>query len=312
MRKFLLHILLPTVAILLLLTAAAEGLLRLSPNERLYKSRYMKHHAAELQTLVLGSSNTNRAIIPSRLGQGRAFSSAGSAQDLCNDEWILEKYIRVMDSLRYVILDLNYASLLSDIGHGDEYATLRPQYRVYWGNPRYEVSWTDYLEVSRFNWLVKRKEIVDRDTIHPDGFMSRPRPPYDDNDWQYYGWQTALDHTRIDNPDAASLYRDNMARLRHIADLCRQHGTTVVLVSCPVHEYFRKHLDERQVSLMRRAADSLCSEYANVKRIDFLDSTLFSAEEMNNANHLNLLGATRFSDMIADSLSQWEAMKERP
>jgi hypothetical protein len=36
--------------------------------------------------------------------------------------------------------------------------------------------------------------------------------------------------------------------------------------------------------------------------MDFMTSSLFMAEDMSNANHLNRRGALRFSQMVGDSI----------
>jgi hypothetical protein len=87
-----------------------------------------------------------------------------------------------------------------------------------------------------------------------------------------------------------------------MATTCRERGVKMVMVTCPVHEFFYSQMDQRQLELMHRVADSLCAEYPNVSYMDFMSCPLFTADDMSNANHLNRRGAVRFSQMVGDSI----------
>ena len=196
----------PSLLLILAIVVIGEVLLHVFPHEKLYKSRWMDNNAEEVQVLVLGSSNTNRAIMPSELGLGKGFSCAGPSQDLHNDSWILHRYIERMDSLRYVVVDMNYLTPFLNIDYDDSYAVLRKRYRIYWGNRDYAVRWWEWPEVSRFNWLAWYKDFVaEKDPIYADGFMSRPSDKYNEDDWRYYAWMTASDHTMIDDSNASRM-----------------------------------------------------------------------------------------------------------
>ena len=77
MKRFLLKVFVPSLLLILAIVVIGEVLLHVFPHEKLYKSRWMDNNAEEVQVLVLGSSNTNRAIMPSELGLGKGFSCAG-------------------------------------------------------------------------------------------------------------------------------------------------------------------------------------------------------------------------------------------
>lgn len=296
-------VVIPLVVLTIAVVALWEGVLHVFPHEHMYKSRWMDNHAGEVQVLVLGSSNTNRAVIPTSLGLGKGFSCAGSSQDIQNDYWILQHYIDRMDSLKYVVLDLNYLALFLNIDYDEDYVALRKKYALYWNNPRYNVSNGERLEVNRFNWLEWCQDILlQGDTIHDDGHASLAKEPYNDEYWRYYGWRTALEHTKVNDSNAMAIYSVNMACLRQMAEMCMQRGITVVMLSCPVHEYFRSYFEQRQLDMLYAATDSLCAEYPNVVYMDFMDSPQFTADDMSNANHLNRRGALRFSQMVGDSI----------
>lgn len=302
MKRFLLHLVVPTALALLLLAAAAEALLRHSPNEMRYKSQRLDADAGRLRVLVLGSSSVDRGIIPSRLGCGPALSCASQSQDLRCDEWILLSHIDRMDSLRLVVLDLNYGSLYLDIGRGDAFEALRPKYRIYWHDPRFEARPCQYPELGRFNWIDWTGTLVNPDTIHADGFMSRPYEAYDSAQWVDYSRRTAASHTGLHRPEALEVRRANIQALSHMAQACLERHVEVLLVTTPVHPFFAACLDSTQLADMQAVADSLCASYPNLHHANHLRDTHFTAADMNNANHLNHRGATRLTALLAASL----------
>ena len=79
------------------------------PNSYTYKREYIEQHGAEIQTLILGSSNAYDGLNPSVMPQ--AFNLANSSQTLEDDYRLLERYIDDIDSLQTVIVGLGYHSL---------------------------------------------------------------------------------------------------------------------------------------------------------------------------------------------------------
>ena len=108
MKKFLRHIalfLLPLLIVAVALEFVAESI----PNSYTYKRDCMEQHGAQIQTLILGSSNAYDGLNPSVLPH--AFNLANSSQTLEDDYRLLAKYIDSMDSLQMVIVGLGYHSL---------------------------------------------------------------------------------------------------------------------------------------------------------------------------------------------------------
>ena len=108
MRKFLKKILLYALPIILM-SVAMELLVEQIPNSYTYKRQYMEQHAAQVQTLVLGSSYAYDGIDAAQLPN--AFNLANSSQCFEDDYHLLAKYLPAMDSLKTVILPLSYSSL---------------------------------------------------------------------------------------------------------------------------------------------------------------------------------------------------------
>ena len=107
MKRFLRHIAL-FVLPLLLIAVVMEFVAEAIPNSYTYKRDYMEQQGAQIQTLILGSSNAYDGLNPSVLPY--AFNLANSSQTLEDDYRLLAKYIDSMDSLQTVIVGLGYHS----------------------------------------------------------------------------------------------------------------------------------------------------------------------------------------------------------
>ena len=108
MKKFLRNIALyalPVLIVAVVMEIVAEAI----PNSYTYKRDYIEQNGAEIQTLILGSSNAYDGLNPSVLPY--AFNLANSSQTLEDDYRLLTRYIDSMDSLQTVIVGLGYHSL---------------------------------------------------------------------------------------------------------------------------------------------------------------------------------------------------------
>lgn len=306
MRRFVLHIILPLLLIICIVLAACEVVMRVVPNEYRYKSSYMDKNAERVKILVLGSSGTNRGIRPAFFTYQPAFSCAGSSQDLQNDCWILHHYLPRMDSLRYVVLNLNYLTMLHNIDYEEDHRALWAIYHIYYDNPHYDAKWWQNAEISRFNWMEALKYVTERDTLRPDGSMSPAAEPYNDSDWRHYAEAMAEYHTRINTDSAGSLINANTLCLKEIICACLERNINVILLTCPEHHYYRDALDRQQLALMWHVGNNMQAKYPNVRYIDLSADPNFDVSEMVNANHLNGQGAIKLTLMLNDSISKWE------
>lgn len=308
MKQFLLRIVLPLLLVIGFTLAASEVVLHVVSNQYRYKANYMDHHAQQVKILVLGSSGTNRGIRPSLFSLQPAFSCAGSSQDLQNDCWILHQYLPRMDSLRYVVLNLNYLTMLHNIDYIEDHRALWTKYRIYYGNTHYSAKWWQYAEISRFNWMEAVKYLTERDTLRPDGSMTPTATPYDDNEWRYYAEAMSEYHTRLNTESAGEILNQNTIYLKDIIVSCLERNINVILLTCPEHAYYRNALDRQQLALMQSVGNEMQAKYPNVRYINLSADPHFDASDMVNANHLNSQGAAKLTLMLNDSIALWEQL----
>ena len=302
MKKFLLRICLPVFLLVSISLAVLEIALRQWPDEHRTKANWMNENAAGLKVLVLGSSSTNRGVRPSLLELQPAYSCAGMAQDLQNDYFILKKYIDRMDSLKFVILDINYLTLFHSIDGLDRYKTLRNSYFLYYGNDRYKTNFIDRFEISWFGLEgLASKLQYNKEEVREDGWVYSPNPGYTHEQLEKQGIGLSAEQTVIHGKED-SLYIQNVGYLNDIVSLCSAHNVSVLIVSCPVHESFYSRFDDEQVAAINNAISGVLKSSDNVIYLNCFQNELFTDEDFINANHLNSAGAEKLSLLINNAI----------
>lgn len=306
MRSFLRHIalfLLPIMVVAIGLEWIAESI----PNSYSYKRQYIECEGADIQTLILGSSNAYDGINPSVLPH--AFNLANSSQTLEDDYRLLERYMDGMDSLRTVIVGLGYHSL------GAETEDNRRTYYTIYMNlyPRWPISKYS-LEVFNLELLTKKiiKYTVSRDVTRCDSLGQR------------IGHTAAAvkEQKEFWNKDAAALARNdswkeesresrverrewrverNVDFLKAIIRLCETHDVQPVVVTMPVMGAYKACLAPEQMALHDSVMRHLPSSAVYIDASDWI----IPADEWYNATHLTREKSEEFTERL------WEDIVDR-
>lgn len=257
MKKFLRHIalfLLPLLIVAVALEFVAESI----PNSYTYKRGYMEQHGAQIQTLILGSSNAYDGLNPSILPQ--AFNLANSSQTLEDDYRLLAKYIDTMDSLQTVIVGLGYHSL----GATTE-DNRRTYYTIYMDlYPRWPLSKYSF-EVCNPEMLIKKiiKYAVSRDVTRCDSLGQRVGHTKEavetGAEWWNKDIQSLVDNDKLEIGNRTLAIEENTQYLKEIVDLCNAHNVQPIIVQMPVTEEYKRLLPREQVALYKELLQSLDS-----------------------------------------------------
>lgn len=257
MKKFLRNIALyalPVLVVAVLMEFVAEAI----PNSYTYKREYMEQHGAQIQTLILGSSNANDGLNPSVLPN--AFNLANSSQTLEDDYRLLAKYIDSMDSLQTVIVGLGYHSL----GATTE-DNRRTYYTIYMDlYPRWPISKYSF-EVCNSEMLVKKiiKYAVSRDVTRCDSLGQRvghTREAADSGaEWWNKDVESLVGNDSFQLLVISSQIEENTRYLHAIVDVCNAHNVQPVLVLMPVMKEYKRLLPKGQVELFEAVLQSLDS-----------------------------------------------------
>ena len=232
------------------------------PNSYTYKRDYMEQQGAQIQTLILGSSNAYDGLNPSVLPH--AFNLANSSQTLEDDYRLLAKYIDSMDSLQTVIVGLGYHSL----GATTE-DNRRTYYTIYMDiYPRWPLSKYCF-EVCNPEMLVKKiiKYAVSRDVTRCDSLGQRVGHTKEAADTGAEWWNKDIDamvandrlELKVKSEELRVTIEGTTRYLKAIVELCNAHNVQPVIVLMLVMEEYKRLLPEEQVALMEEVLQSLDS-----------------------------------------------------
>ena len=297
MKKFLRNIALyalPVLVVAVLMEFVAEAI----PNSYTYKREYMEQHGAEIQTLILGSSNAYDGLNPCVLPN--AFNLANSSQTLEDDYRLLAKYIDSMDSLRTVMVGLGFHSLAAT-----PEANRRMYYTIYMDlYPRWSLSKYSF-EVCNPEMLVKKiiKYAVSRDVTRCDSLGQRvghTREAADSGaEWWNKDVLSLVENDRFDIGYRRMEIEENLRYLHAIVDLCNAHGVQPVIVQMPVMKEYKRRLPEEQVALMKEVLQSLDSA---AECIDASDWPI-PDDGWYNATHITKEASWEFSIKLVDEIN---------
>lgn len=243
---------------LLILAVVMEIVSESIPNSYTYKRHYMEQHGAQIQTLILGSSNAYDGLNPIVLPN--AFNLSNSSQTLEDDYRLLAKYIDSMDSLQAVIIGLGYSAL----GATTE-ANRRTYYTIYMDlYPRWPISKYSF-EVCNPEMLVKKiiKYAVSRDVTRCDSLGQRvghtKEAAETGAEWWNKDVQSLVDNDRMVSGKWSMVIEENTRYLKAIVDLCNTHNVKPVIMQMPVMGEYKRMLPVEQVGLYEDVLSSLDS-----------------------------------------------------
>lgn len=296
MKRFLRHIVLFALP-LLIVAVVMEFVAETIPNSYTYKREYIEQHSAQIQILILGSSNAYDGLNPSVLPH--AFNLANSSQTLEDDYRLLSKYIDSMDSLQTVIVGLGYHSL----GATTE-DNRRTYYTIYMDlYPRWPISKYSF-EVCNPEMLIKKiiKYSVSRDVTRCDSLGQRVGHTKAAAESRTEWWNKEVDalviNDRLDIGHCKLVIEENRRYLETIVDLCNTHNVQPVIVQMPVMEEYKKKLPAEQIALMDDVLHSLDSAAICTDASEWS----IPADGWYNATHLTKEKSVEFTNKLYEEI----------
>ena len=292
MKRFLQDIGLFSV-VALLFFGALEWITESIPNSYTYKREYMEQHGAQIETLILGSSNAYDGLNPSVLPH--AFNLANSSQTLEDDYRLLAKYIDSMDSLQTVIVGLGYHSLGATTENNR-----RTYYTIYMDlYPRWPISKYSF-EVCNPEMLIKKiiKYSVSRDVTRCDSLGQRvghtKEAAQSGAEWWNKDVQSLVENDKLQIADCRLEIEENTRYLKAIVDLCNTHNVKPVIVQMPVMGEYKRQLPAEQVTLMEDVLHSLDTSAICIDASDWE----IPEDGWYNATHLTKEASEAFSQQL--------------
>lgn len=303
MKNFLIYIVALVLSVLIFLVVG-EILARHYPNPYKYKDHWMETHKGDVETLVLGGSQTFYGVRPDLL-DGIAFNLANVSQGLEYDLWLLKKY--ECPKLKTVIIPISYPTLFSDkLEDGEEWYRII-YYRLYMGvgNPNHSI-------FSKYNYeFCYWRSFQDKIT---KVLFKHSNSGYDDLGWGNTYKLRAKNNESWDSGSEASVaierhthtdfsnLNKNEQYLREIAKECIKQNITLVLITPPCWKLYNEMMDEKQYNKMKDVVRNIEEEYG-VVYFDYLQDNRFGADDFYDSNHLTEYGAEKFSIILNEDLN---------
>ena len=315
MKKFMFQILLFFFLPILSIALIAEYSLRQIPNDYSYKNQWMEKNSKNISILCLGPSSVYYAIDPEYLDK-KAFNGSHVSQSINYDSFIFNKFINQMDSLQYLVLDIDYWSPFSSLETSDEWWRAK-NYSLYYGCDYHqgEIKYNYELAVHKLstfkNALNGLKTFLGLHSysninVNELGFGLNYSSKKRSLDW-HNGKPNALRHNDwIKKQMSFNLIDKNRMYLNEIIKRCTERNIKVLLISPPTFKTYFVELDPNYLKIKNEFCRSFVSNANNVAFADFSNDNRFVDEDYFDANHLNEIGAKKFTAIINNQLSNWK------
>jgi hypothetical protein len=302
MKRFLKYCTLFIIPLAVVL-ASLEYALRQVPNPYKYKYEWMQNNAAEVETIVLGSSHTFYGIRPEYL-DGNSFNLANVSQDLGHDLFLLKYWADRYDSLKTVIVPISYFTWFGKGLHSGSESYRCRYYSLYMDSDDYPTLSLERLEISDFNTAKNKMQKI---------FNQNTDPEYDNFGWgnlytlstkNMEEWDSKSEAARAVKrhyADDWSTVEANYDKLREMAELCNKLNAQLVLISTPCNDAYNELLVQAQVDKMYETTDRFIKEF-NVPYLDYREDPRFEADDFYDSNHLSDIGAAKFTKILNQDL----------
>lgn len=306
MNKFIKKIFYISLPILVI-AIAMEIMLRMIPNDYLFKKEYLDNHSSEIETLILGSSHAYYGFNPEFFSDN-AFNASHISQSLNYDLEILKKFESSFQNLKTVVLPISYFTLYGKLELGSESWRVK-NYSIYYGI-NLSKNLTDYSEVfsNRFDINVKRlvvNFILGKSSISSSSLgWGTSYNSEDAKDLEKTGKSAAIRHSKgdIDSEINQQIFEDNIEDLNSIINWCKANNIDVLLLTPPAFETYSENLNQDQLNTTLEAVREICSKNDNCNYLNLLYDTRFVSGDFYDADHLSEIGAKKLSELINEQI----------
>ena len=294
---------------ILILALSSEILLRKIPNDYLYKKEYLDRNSKNISILFLGSSHAFFGINPEYI-KSNSFNAAEVSQTLDLDLKILKKYDNKWDSLKYIVIPIDYFSLYSKLEKGIEAWRIK-NYNLYYGmNISGNLAW--YTEIFSNNIKVSFNKIYSyyirgksNISCSNSGWEFDYNNSKNKNDLNASGKNAAERHTAKDD----QYFKENVNSLKLIIEFAREKKIKVLLFTFPAYKSYVQNLEKKQLNRTINTVTNLADSCQNTIYVNMLNDKSFNEEDYFDADHLNEIGAKKLTlkidSIIKNKPSQW-------
>ncbi|HXC58367.1 MAG TPA: hypothetical protein VN645_03565 [Steroidobacteraceae bacterium] len=291
---------------LFVLTLAAgwsvlEWVMLKAPNSMSIKRERLEAIANEVDTLILGSSETYYGLKPKSLS-GVAYNLASNAQSLYYDYALTADFLPRLPRLRRTYVLVSYLSLYTELyDHPDSsriYGYLQD-----FGIPLQRM--TDYMDPRVFSRVLLHSPHTAMERLLKG--LDAPRDKrIDDRGWYRVPdedrWpldmQAAAGRLAVHHGFMRSKYlAQNRATLERLIQLLQKHHVEVVLITTPVAPSYQAQMLPEMWQPARMACEEIAARYG-IRYLNFQNEPRIQASDFEDSSHLNADGAEHLAQLL--------------
>jgi hypothetical protein len=289
----------------LLLWALLEWGMARVPDSHDVKREQLRALASQVDTLILGASESYYGIAPQALS-GTAYNLANTSQSLYCDDQLVQRVLPQLPRLRRAILPVSYFTLWFQLYDHPE-SWRQYQFRQGWGIPPQRLR--DRLDLRMWSRVALFSPRTALEQLRA-GFRGTLAPQVDDRGWYRVPEQERYELTPTGAREVLSRHHSymhpaylaaNEAALEHLVATLRGRGVDVVLLTMPVWSTYRAEMQPWYQERTRAVLERLARQYGATV-LSFADEPRLTAEDFMDADHLNQRGALRFSALLDEAL----------
>ena len=280
-------------------------LLRNIPNDYEFKKEYLDNNAAEIETMILGSSHSFYGFNPVYFTT-KTFNASHISQSLNYDFQIIKKYQTELKQLKTIVLPISYFTFFWKLEGSPESWRVK-NYKIYYGLEAFN-SYTNNSEVLSNRINLKRLYSYYINGISGIYCTSlgwgKNYKSKNARDLLETGKTTALKHTKdLFDIKYKNTLRDNKKTLNSIITWCNNRNIRIVLLTPPAFKSYRENLNKTQLNLTIETAKKIDLDNNNCIYLNLLNDSRFVAKDFYDADHLSEIGAEKLSKLINEKIN---------
>lgn len=264
------------------------------------KKKYLEGNLNSIQTLILGTSESQCAINPDLLNT-MACNLAFDGQPISINYYLLNKYIDEMSNLNTVFLEVNSVKFYDDLNIAEWNGYI---YSIFY-NIKYKV---DPLSLKNYSLVYSNYQYFTTiffNYFNPFSYKYHINKfGYITNDFYDRFEKIKFDTALIDETfvmrykfEDQNNFSLNKEFYKKIIEKCMHKGLKVVLITPPLYKTFSNQIPNKAKMEINSFILNLIEEY-NLKYFDFSCDNRFNLYDFKDDNHLNSNGAKKFSGII--------------
>jgi len=246
-------------------------------------------HIAKKHILIVGDSHAKQGINPDLMPS--AYNIALDAQPYCITYWTLQKVLKTYGCDTLIItVAYNNLSSMNDKKFLDKEWSAEMFDRMYTLVGLDSLNGVEYDKMGYYHTIFSHMLIYPK--LHPVKYIGKYTPSKKNIISDY---NRVLQRHYYYNGKMTGVSQNALKYLNLIMGLCKQTGVTPIVVTAPLHKFYRQRIPQKFINSL----DSLTAVYKkqNITVLNFATAP-FADEEFLNSDHLNTIGATRFTHML--------------